>query len=96
MVSEVTFVIKITLPRTTVDMNIEAPIRALEERRGKEEEKERGINVCIIITIANPKTSGRSPFLRAENAVNTSGAPNYLMILNFIPERVSDYHYHFQ
>ena len=89
MVSEVTFVIKMTLPRTTVDMNIDAPIRALEERRGKEEEKgkERGTNVRIIITISNPKTSGRSPFLRAENAVNTSGAPNYLVILNFIPER---------
>lgn len=44
MVSEVTFVIKITLPRTTVDMNIDAPIRALEERggRGKERKRKRG------------------------------------------------------
>ena len=43
MVSEVTFVINITLPRTTVDMNIDAPIRALEERggRGRGKEKER-------------------------------------------------------
>ena len=39
MVSEVTFVIKITLPRTTVDMNIDAPIRALEERRGRGKER---------------------------------------------------------